>query len=100
MAGAEHELVLGAGVDRGFGLFPGQGQGFFAKNVLPGGDGARDLAGVKRMRRGEDDGFHAGMLEGFGVAGVVLKAVGFGKFLPGRIGLGGTDDVDVVLCLL
>ncbi len=100
MTHAEHELAFGAGVDGGFGSFPGQGQRLFAEDVLPGGDGALDLLGVERMRRGQDDGLHPGMPEGRLDAGMVREAIGGGELLPGRIGLGGADDLDILLRLL
>jgi hypothetical protein len=81
MAHAEYRPVFGAGLDGGLGLFLGQGQGFFAENMFPRRHGALDLLGVKRMRRGKDNGLHAGVLEGFRVAAVVRKAVSLGKFL-------------------
>ena len=48
-----------------FGTLLGQRQRFFTENVLPCGNGTLDLLGVKRMRRGKDDGLHTGVLEGF-----------------------------------
>src|ERR1700733_4775166 len=100
MASAEHAVVFGAGVDSDFGLFPGQGQRLFTENVLPRGNSTRDLLGVKQMRRGKDDGLHAGMLEGFHFAAVVTEAVGLGKFLPRWVRLRGANDLYVALCLL
>ena len=100
MAHAEQELVFGTGIDGDLSTLLGQRQGFFRENVLPCGNGALDLLGVKRMRRGKDDGLHIGMLEGFRVATIVLEAVGLGKFLSCWIGLGGANDLYIVLCLL
>ena len=100
MAHAEYRPVFGAGLDGGLGLFLGQGQGFFAENMFPRRHGALDLLGVKRMRRGKDNGLHAGVLEGFRVAAVVRKAVSLGKFLSCWIGLRGANDLDVVRRLL
>src|SRR5262249_53556584 len=100
MASAEHAVVFGAGVDSDFGLFPGQSQRLFTENVLPRGNSTLDLLGVKRMRRGKNDGLHTGVLEGLDFTAVVLEAVGFGKFLPRSIGLRGANDLYVALCLL
>src|SRR4029077_20041319 len=100
MTSAEHEVVFGAGVDGDFGLFPGQSQRLFTENVLRRGNSTPDLLGVKRMRRGKDDGLHTGVLEGFHFAAVVLEALGFGKFLPCWVRLRGANDLYIVLCLL
>ena len=70
MAGAEHELVFGAGLNGGFGLFPGQGQRLFTEDVLPRSNSTLDLLGVKRMWRGKYDGLHTGVLEGFRFAAI------------------------------
>src|SRR4029077_7472196 len=56
--------------------------------------------GVKRMRRGKDDGLHTGVLEGFHFAAVVPEALGFVKFLPCWVRLRGANDLYVILCLL
>ena len=54
MAHAEHEIIPGAGIDGGSGPLLREGQGLLAEDMLSGGDGALDLLGVERMRRGED----------------------------------------------
>ena len=96
MAHAEHELVFVTGVDGDFGPSLGQGQRFLRENVLPCGDGALDLLGVKRMRRSKDDGLHTGVLEGFRVASIVLEAVGLGKLLSSWTGIRGASNLNIV----
>ena len=100
MAHTEHEIILGAGVNDGFGPLLREGQGLLTEDMFPGGNGALDLLGVERMWRGKDNGLDPRMLEGLRVTGVVPEAIGCREFLAGRIGLRGAGNLDIVLCLL